>query len=571
MEEKFGNEKGTSDHADLSIKRMEDAYDKVVKLVSWFKTTQLTETDAKKLVSFSTGEVCCDEKINTDQSKAVGLSILSFLDGGNFTSKVPVKQKCQNFDALKKSIKINKTDVLLGSYMLFQSLSMVSERKLALSDSLAFELTVQPASLFDNNQFMRLSNKHKLGTYLKPKTAVVDCITCTAVAKELVIDGGWLLHQIRWQNGETFSEIGSRYVALINHKAAGRRCIVVFEGYASSPKDHEHKRTAHVVGGLEVMIAPERKCPMSKDKFLGNEKNKENFIAYLCELISVNFETTVANDDSDTLIAKKAIDLSASSYVEVIAEDCDVLVLLVHHGASSAGDIFFTSQKGSFCIKDISANLTANERDWLLFLHAFSGCDTASGIYRQSKIALMRKLCAENSDLETIFSRIMSHDPAKDAIISAGMSLLSYIYGDIDKSLLALRISKCHKMAATKMVKPESLPPSPGAARQHILRAYLQYHDWMQLGSMTLPPVEYGWYIKNSKYAPILTKDPVAPSELLKLTLCNCKKGCNSSKCSCKNMGLKCIPACGFCNGASCSNSDPNREIGENDSDNEGS
>ena len=78
------------------------------------------------------------------------------------------------------------------------------------------------------------------------------------------------------------------------------------------------RRTAHGVGGLEVMIAPERKCPMSKDKFLGNEKNKKNFIAYLCELISVNFETTVANDDSDTLIAKKAIDLSASSSVEVM-------------------------------------------------------------------------------------------------------------------------------------------------------------------------------------------------------------------------------------------------------------
>ena len=112
-----------------------------------------------------------------------------------------------------------------------------------------------------------------------------------------------------------------------------------------------------------------------------------------------------------------------------------------------------------------------------------------SGIYRQSKVALMRKLCAENSDLETIFSRITSHDPTKDAIISAGMSLLSYIYGDIDKLLQAMRLSKYHKMATTKMVKPESLPPSAGAARQHILRAYLQYHDWMQLGSMTLPPV----------------------------------------------------------------------------------
>ena len=124
MEEKFGNERVTSNHADLSTK---DAYKKVTKLVTWFKTTQLTEIHAKKLVSFSTGEVCCYENVNTDEAMVVGLSILSFLDGGNFTSKVPVKQKCRNFDALKKNVKINKTDVLLGSYKLFQSLSVVSE------------------------------------------------------------------------------------------------------------------------------------------------------------------------------------------------------------------------------------------------------------------------------------------------------------------------------------------------------------------------------------------------------------------------------------------------------------
>ena len=82
---------------------------------------------------------------------------------------------------------------------------------------------------------------------------------------------------------------------------------------------------------------------MSKDKFVENEKTKESFIAYLCELISEYFETTVANDDSDTLIAKNAIDLSTASSVELMAADCDVLFLLKHHGARSAGDIFFTT------------------------------------------------------------------------------------------------------------------------------------------------------------------------------------------------------------------------------------
>ena len=91
------------------------------------------------------------------------------------------------------------------------------------------------------------------------------------------------------------------------------------------------------------MIASERKCSMSKGKFVGNERNNESFIAYLCELISEYFETTVANDDNDTLIANKAIDLSAASSLELMAEDCDVLVFLKHHGARSAG--IYSSQR----------------------------------------------------------------------------------------------------------------------------------------------------------------------------------------------------------------------------------
>ena len=73
------------------------------------------------------------------------------------------------------------------------------------------------------------------------------------------------------------------------------------------------------------------------------KKNKESFIAYLCKLISEYFETTVANDDSDTLIANKAIDLSAASSVEFMAEDCDVLILLKHMVPGQLG--IYSSQR----------------------------------------------------------------------------------------------------------------------------------------------------------------------------------------------------------------------------------
>ena len=264
---------------------------------------------------------------------------------------------------------------------------------------------------------------------------------------------------------------------------------------------------------------------------------------------------------NETLIVKEAVTHSATSSVEVIAEDCDILVLLLYHGASTENEIFFSTAKGTFKIKDISVNLTENERDRLLFVHSFTGCDTVSGIFRHGKVALLEKLCTKKDEIDAIFNKIMALDTPKEQIVATGASLFSFIYGDITKPLKTLRLNKYLKMSATKMVKPEFLPPTAGAVMQHTLRAFLQYHDWVLLGSMTLQPCSYGWYInKNGKYAPTLTEDPVAPPELLKLTICNCKTGCITMQCSCKASGLKCIPACGVCHGQGCTNSE---EIGD--------
>ena len=51
------------------------------------------------------------------------------------------------------------------------------------------------------------------------------------------------------------------------------------------------------------------------------------------------------------------------------------------------------------------------------------------------------------------------------------------------------------RKAAAGIIKPETLPPTDGAATQHSLRAYLQTRDWILLQSMSLDPTNYGWAI----------------------------------------------------------------------------
>ena len=64
-----------------------------------------------------------------------------------------------------------------------------------------------------------------------------------------------------------------------------------------------------------------------------------------------------------------------------------------------------------------------------------------------------------------------------------------------------------HK-AAAGLIKPETVPPTEGAAAQHSLHAYLQTQNWMLLQSMSLNPDEYGWTIE------VPTLDPMAPHKL---------------------------------------------------------
>ena len=174
---------------------MRDDYQKLLNLIDWFKSTELVETDPQRLVSFSTGKICIDETVNCYLSDDLGMKMLESIDGGNLTSRVSLKLKCKNFDVSKKLLKVNNKEVILAPYLIFQRLPISAERKLTLDGSLGCELTIQPASLFDIEHFMKDSHKNhksKLGKFLKEKFNSEDSCSVSS----LVMDGRWLIHQI---------------------------------------------------------------------------------------------------------------------------------------------------------------------------------------------------------------------------------------------------------------------------------------------------------------------------------------------------------------------------------------
>lgn len=166
---------------------------------------------------------------------------------------------------------------------------------------------------------------------------------------------------------------------------------------------------------------------------------------------------------------------------------------------------------------------------------------------------LFFRFCA--GDIDEYMDIYLDIDATKEEVIQAGTAIFQYIYQGPDIELGQLRYIMFSRKAVVGLIKPETLPPTQGAAIQHSLRAYLQTRDWILLQSMSLNPCDFGWTLGVHGFEPIPTLHPMAPDKLLKLTSCNCHGDCSNRRCSCKKNGVTCISACGVCAGIACKNS----------------
>ncbi len=127
--------------------------------------------------------------------------------------------------------------------------------------------------------------------------------------------------------------------------------------------------------------------------------------------------------------------------------------------------------------------------------------------------------------------------------------------GKASQKLNALRFEKYKEKIATETstVVAKRLPPTEGATMYHSLRAFYQIHVWMQQ-SQELDPLNYGWKQGINRLIPIMTNLPPAPASLLSAIRCGCKGHCDTRRCNCKGIGLRCTAACKHCDHENCKN-----------------
>ena len=449
-------------------------------------------------------------------------------------------------------------------------------REVNLSDVLKHELMPVPVSLVQLNQTLRTGNKYVLADVLTKNVKYVSSVTLREKAA-LIIDGFALVAAIgKPETAKSFGEYADCFVSAVLRKGSGcSRIDVVFDRYRkhsikASTRTRRTKKMARpvrrIIEGRNVPL------PQKWQSFLALGDNKADLARFLsdellshapaertvvvaggclveddvlCSNPSVDLSVLRSNhEDADTRIVLHLVQLNGhADMVIVSARDTDVLLLLLAHHARFTTDVWLwvgTAKKPKyFSLGDVFNQLPdLSIADALLPFHAITGCDTTSFISGHSKRTAWKTFVQHFGLLASVGDRALDAD-----IISSAEEFLCKIYGVVNDTLDLARVELFGKDN-----RPERLPPTSDAFKQHLKRAHYQTKIWRQahVAKPVLPkPEEMGWRLEDGELIPVLmTLDPV-PKACLEMVSCNCRTGCATLRCKCRKSGVVCTGLCG--------------------------
>ncbi len=144
---------------------------------------------------------------------------------------------------------------------------------------------------------------------------------------------------------------------------------------------------------------------VKKEHFLGNKKNKQQFINMLSkELKKQHCQVYHASGDVDVLIVQKNVECAATTNTVLVGDDTDLLILLCYHANLTLHDLFFCPELKKnaekirvWNIKYIKEQLGSELCESILFVHGTLGCDAISRLYGIGKGASLRKFKANSA------------------------------------------------------------------------------------------------------------------------------------------------------------------------------
>ncbi|GBM60035.1 hypothetical protein AVEN_147598-1 [Araneus ventricosus] len=228
-------------------------------------------------------------------------------------------------------------------------------------------------------------------------------------------------------------------------------------------------------------------------------------------MASKEIEIRVTEGDASTYIERNGLEKATSHpTVAIIGEDIDLIVILIAL-APAESDIYFTKPgMGTVEAKIISTRKLQKELSFsqtILLLHAFSGCDTTSAIYRKSKASTVNLFKNQLSQMKNIADIFYNPSSTSVAISQDGEKMFLAIYRAPanEHNLNNHRYAAFLKSSTKVKSDLSSLLTNKVAAEKHSFGVYLQLQQWL---NNQLPPDQCGWVRgDDGSLFPVTTND----------------------------------------------------------------
>lgn len=432
-------------HADLGITRRKHDFRDCQKFHAWLTERNPFLVEDKNLHSLSTGLVSIVgvDDVTCDSAEEIGCAIQQSFDGLALAkSTVKRKDLLKPLSSLQRLRKGKGTAAQIDNQVMFTRLIAVADRLESFEPVFEYELTPEPTALFREG-LMRKPDKPSLRKVILPdETAIARDKMGSQYAS--VIDGGALLHRVRWAKGTKFMDVAKTY---LNYLTRHYHCpTVVFDGYESATtKSQEHLRRNAVPMSAFVSIKENNEVPYTQDRYLSLKENKAEFIKFLsCCFRNAQVKVINCSGDADSEIVKEAINQASDriqgAAVVVVADDTDIAVMLLYHWKDWMNDIYFLQERSNraWSMKRSQTNVE-EVKEHLLFLHSWSGCDTTSSIFGKGK-GNMVNILKKSPPLQESSRVMMNPDSSQEEVGDASVTAFKVLYGGkVDQTLTTMR------------------------------------------------------------------------------------------------------------------------------------
>lgn len=203
----------------------------------------------------------------------------------------------------------------------------------------------------------------------------------------------------------------------------------------------------------DVAIHGEALVTIKQKTFLSNVANKYKFVFLLSQYMEQqNITTKVAQEDADSLITTTAIELIEQSQkpIAVVGNDVDLLVLLIGLTPQYQNVHFYKMAPGKAGNVLYSTSSHGFLKEYILFAHAFSGCDFTSVLFGKGKKTVF-SLFKEISQLQADISIFYLPNQNIDELFSAVQKLVLQLYDakSMHKTVNELRFKMFCSLLAT--------------------------------------------------------------------------------------------------------------------------